>query len=37
VGKGDVRSKRGKIFRGTFGKRRPKRKKKTQVEAPAAS
>ena len=24
MGKGDRRSKRGKIFRGTFGKRRPK-------------
>ena len=26
MGKGDRRSKRGKIFRGTFGKRRPKSK-----------
>ncbi len=26
MGKGDRRSKRGKIFRGTFGKRRPKNK-----------
>jgi 30S ribosomal protein S31 len=24
MGKGDRRTKRGKIFRGTFGKRRPK-------------
>jgi 30S ribosomal protein S31 len=24
MGKGDRRSRRGKIFRGTFGKRRPK-------------
>ncbi|MGO9470373.1 MAG: 30S ribosomal protein THX [Isosphaeraceae bacterium] len=24
MGKGDRRSKRGKIFRGTYGKRRPK-------------
>ena len=27
MGKGDRRSKRGKIFRGTFGKRRPSRRK----------
>lgn len=27
MGKGDRRSKRGKIFRGTFGKRRPKPEK----------
>jgi 30S ribosomal protein S31 len=27
MGKGDRRSKRGKIFRGTFGKSRPKSKK----------
>jgi ribosomal small subunit protein bTHX len=26
MGKGDKRSKRGKICRGTFGKRRPKKK-----------
>jgi 30S ribosomal protein S31 len=26
MGKGDRRSRRGKIFRGTFGKRRPKTK-----------
>jgi 30S ribosomal protein S31 len=26
MGKGDKKSKRGKIFRGSFGKRRPKRK-----------
>lgn len=26
MGKGDRRSKRGKIFRGTYGKRRPKTK-----------
>ena len=25
MGKGDQRSRRGKIYRGTFGKRRPKR------------
>jgi len=28
MGKGDQRSKRGKTWIGTFGKRRPKRKKK---------
>ena len=29
MGKGDQRSKRGKIFRGTFGKYRRRKKKKT--------
>lgn len=30
MGKGDIRTKRGKIFRGTYGnKRRKKRRKKT--------
>ena len=28
MGKGDKRTKRGKIFKGTFGKKRPKSKKK---------
>lgn len=28
MGKGDIRSKRGKIWRGTNGKTRPKRRKK---------
>lgn len=28
MGKGDLRTKRGKIYRGTFGKTRPRRKKK---------
>lgn len=28
MGKGDKRTKRGKIFRGTHGARRPKKKKK---------
>jgi 30S ribosomal protein S31 len=27
MGKGDQRSRRGKIWRGTFGKRRPKKNK----------
>ncbi len=31
MGKGDRRTKRGKIFRGTFGKTRPRKKKKTKV------
>lgn len=30
MGKGDQRSRRGKIYRGTFGKRRPKKKKRAQ-------
>jgi len=29
MGKGDQRSRRGKIWRGTFGKRRPKKSKST--------
>jgi len=36
MGKGDKRSKRGKIHIGTFGKRRPARIKATAVAAPAA-
>lgn len=31
MGKGDQRTKRGKIWRGTFGKRRPRKKKKRLV------
>lgn len=31
MGKGDRRTRRGKIFRGTFGKTRPKKKKKKEV------
>ncbi|HYL30992.1 MAG TPA: 30S ribosomal protein THX [Gemmatimonadales bacterium] len=27
MGKGDRKSRRGKIFRGTYGKRRPQKKK----------
>jgi 30S ribosomal protein S31 len=27
MGKGDRKTRRGKIFRGTFGKRRPRKKK----------
>ena len=40
MGKGDQRSRRGKIWRGTFGKRRPKKAKgdtrPASGEAPAA-
>jgi 30S ribosomal protein S31 len=39
MGKGDRRSKRGKVFRGTFGKKRPKAKPdaKGKPEAVAAA
>lgn len=30
MGKGDVRSRRGKIFNGSYGKKRPRKKKKAQ-------
>jgi 30S ribosomal protein S31 len=29
MGKGDKKTKKGKIFKGSFGKSRPRRKKKT--------
>jgi 30S ribosomal protein S31 len=32
MGKGDLRTRRGKIFRGTFGKTRPRKKKKKQAQ-----
>jgi 30S ribosomal protein S31 len=36
MGKGDQRSRRGKIWRGTFGKRRPKKSHSvTQTQAAA--
>lgn len=35
MGKGDQRSRRGKIHRGTFGRRRPKQSKKRVIK-PAA-
>ena len=35
MGKGDQRSRRGKIWRGTFGKRRPKKNKSTAKPAVA--
>ena len=34
MGKGDQRSRRGKIFAGTHGKTRPKRRRKKVVAAP---
>lgn len=34
MGKGDQRSRRGKIWRGTFGKRRPR---KSKIAAPAST
>ncbi len=36
MGKGDRRTKRGKIFRGTYGNTRPKKKKKRRAAADAA-
>ena len=33
MGKGDKKTKRGKIHRGTFGARRPRIKKKRSVES----
>ncbi|HBE84019.1 MAG: 30S ribosomal protein THX [Blastocatellia bacterium] len=35
MGKGDKRSRRGKIFAGSFGKTRPKSKKKSVAVKPA--
>lgn len=37
MGKGDKRSKRGKIFAGSYGVTRPKTKGPTKVKAPAKS
>ncbi|MFN8437918.1 MAG: 30S ribosomal protein THX [Cytophagales bacterium] len=36
MGKGDVKSKKGKIFRGSFGKSRPKRATTAKTSAAAA-
>lgn len=36
MGKGDKRSRRGKIFAGSYGKSRPKGKKKNTVAAAAS-
>ena len=37
MGKGDKRSKKGKIFAGSYGKSRPKHKKKTGASAQTAT
>jgi 30S ribosomal protein S31 len=37
MGKGDRRSKRGKVFRGTFGKKRPKAKSDSKAKPEAAA
>ncbi len=37
MGKGDRRSKRGKVFRGTFGKKRPRLKAGSKVKPEAAA
>lgn len=37
MGKGDKRSRRGKIFRGTYGKTRPKKKRRNTRKAAAES
>ena len=31
MGKGDKRTKKGKIYRGTYGKRRPRKKSKAKT------
>lgn len=36
MGKGDKKSRKGKIWRGSFGNRRPKKKKKKKGARPAA-
>ena len=36
MGKGDKRTKKGKIYRGTYGKRRPRKKKKKPAAAKRA-
>lgn len=36
MGKGDKRTKKGKIFRGSYGKRRPGKKKNTAAAKKAA-
>ena len=37
MGKGDKRTKKGKIFQGSFGNSRPGKRAKKVVEVPAAS
>jgi len=36
MGKGDKRTKRGKIYRGSYGKSRPRKKKKASRQAAPA-
>lgn len=36
MGKGDLRTRRGKIYNGSYGKTRPHRRPKPAVAAPAA-
>jgi 30S ribosomal protein S31 len=36
MGKGDTRSRRGKIYNGSYGKKRPHRARKTAATTPAA-
>ncbi len=36
MGKGDRRTRRGKIWRGSYGKSRPKKKKKAKKEKASA-
>ena len=36
MGKGDKRSKKGKIYRGTYGKRRPGKRRKVAAKKAAA-
>lgn len=37
MGRGDKKSKKGKIFKGSFGKSRPARPRKVKAEAKAAA
>lgn len=37
MGKGDKRTRRGKIYRGTYGKRRPRRRNKKKAAPPPAT
>ncbi|MFZ5625033.1 MAG: 30S ribosomal protein THX [Gemmatimonadota bacterium] len=37
MGKGDQKTRRGKIFRGTYGKRRPRRQRKARSMARPAT
>jgi 30S ribosomal protein S31 len=34
MGKGDLRTRRGKLFRGTYGKKRPRKKKRDKKAKP---